>query len=466
MKNIWSKYKGVACIIILLAYMWGVAWAADTALTSMTNDASPTDDDIIYSVNDPGGTPADRKVTWANLWVYVYGKITSTIGASYDTSAELDALFASKLDANATQIVATFNSGSCSGYLKSDETCDTPAGGGNVTASGTPAQYQWGEWVDSTHLKGTAVTASKLACSDANGAPIACTSAYEAALIALMPNYVDQDVTSGAAPTFTANNFSDGGSNIIPTSTQETNWDDAYTRTGHLWNDRTALTGGAAGALDALSVAILTDGDIAFVRVGQILYVYLYDADATAAENSPDVIRPDDYATQGNWELQLYISDGVIQLASVTTQLNLDDNLSLNMDATADGMADDSYNGETISGRNCGENLTQWDTVRLANDSDPWHQADANAAGEFPAIGISVAACTDTNAAVILVKGVVRNEGWTGLTPGGAVYLSTTAGGLTQTAPSTSGDAVQIIGWALSDSEIYFDFSRPYSEVQ
>jgi len=38
-------------------------------------------------------------------------------------------------------------------------------------------------------------------------------------------SYIDQDVTSGSAPTFTADNFSDGGSNAIVTTTQETNWD-------------------------------------------------------------------------------------------------------------------------------------------------------------------------------------------------------------------------------------------------
>jgi hypothetical protein len=142
-----------------------------------------------------------------------------------------------------------------------------------------------------------------------------------------------------------------------------------------------------------------------------------------------------------------------------------DDNY-VELDATADGMDDDEYNGIVIGGRNCGENLTQWDTVFLNNDADPWHQADADAAGEFPAFGLSVAACTDGNEARILVRGIVRNEGWTGLTPGAAIYLSDTAGGITETAPSTSGDAVQIVGWALSDSEIYFDFSRPYAEVE
>lgn len=40
---------------------------ADSKLADLTNDATPTSDDLIYTVNDPGGTPADRKVTLANL---------------------------------------------------------------------------------------------------------------------------------------------------------------------------------------------------------------------------------------------------------------------------------------------------------------------------------------------------------------------------------------------------------------
>ena len=45
-------------------------------------------------------------------------------------------------------------------------------------------------------------------------------------------SYIDQDVTSGSAPTFTADNFSDGGSNAIITTTQETNFESAYTHSG------------------------------------------------------------------------------------------------------------------------------------------------------------------------------------------------------------------------------------------
>ena len=49
-------------------------------------------------------------------------------------------------------------------------------------------------------------------------------------------SYIDQDVTIGSAPAFTADNFSDGGSNAIITTTQETNFEAAYS---HVSNDGT-----------------------------------------------------------------------------------------------------------------------------------------------------------------------------------------------------------------------------------
>lgn len=69
-----------------------------------------------------------------------------------------------------------------------------------------------------------------------------------------------------------------------------------------IWN-KTALTGGTELSLDGISVADLEDGHRAWIEYNNSLYFYGYDATATAAESSPDVIRPDDYTTQGNWEL-------------------------------------------------------------------------------------------------------------------------------------------------------------------
>lgn len=61
-------------------------------------------------------------------------------------------------------------------FLNGQGTWATPAGGGDVSVSGSPSQYQWAEWVDGTSIKGTSVTGSSVACTDANGSPIACSN--------------------------------------------------------------------------------------------------------------------------------------------------------------------------------------------------------------------------------------------------------------------------------------------------
>ena len=61
-------------------------------------------------------------------------------------------------------------------FLKDDRTWGVPAGGGNVSKVGTPANYQFGIWTGDGTLKGLAVTGSKVMCTDANGQPIACTN--------------------------------------------------------------------------------------------------------------------------------------------------------------------------------------------------------------------------------------------------------------------------------------------------
>jgi len=66
----------------------------------------------------------------------------------------------------------------------------------------------------------------------------------------------------------------------------------------------TGLTGGGSRVLDNYPVASLVDGDRATVNYNNVEYRYLFVAAATDAEASPDIIRPNDYATSGVWKLQ------------------------------------------------------------------------------------------------------------------------------------------------------------------
>ena len=283
------------------------------------------------------------------------------------------------------------------------------------------------------------------------------------------------------------------------------------------------LIGNVSGSVDSTDTIDLTDGDISFVVTGGgDFYLYQYESTATNQTNSPFYIRPHDYTSEGvhtlinsiatfpstspcwnfrDLDATAFDANGTIcvqctdvgdgtedcdlvfsvqEAGTITAKITIDadgdvilhddvsftdksiklnDDSSLSMEGTEDGMDEDDYNGVTIRGRTCGENLLQWDLVVLKNDTDEFHKADADVAGEYPAVGIAVAACTDGGSVEVMTKGIVRNDGWT-LTPGGTLYLGTNAGEILVSAPSVAGNYVQPVGWALDGDHIYFDFGR------
>lgn len=130
---------------------------------------------------------------------------------------------------------------------------------------------------------------------------------------------------------------------------------------------------------------------------------------------------------------------------------------------TAAHSTDNTFRGMTITGRNNSGGVTQWDTVYL-NSSSQWVLADANGSGTYPARGMAVASALTGVATIVLTYGTVRNDAWN-WTPGGTLYLSTSPGGLTQSAPATSGDQVQAVGYALTADIAFFDFNSTYLTV-
>jgi len=136
------------------------------------------------------------------------------------------------------------------------------------------------------------------------------------------------------------------------------------------------------------------------------------------------------------------------------------------IDIGANSESDDTAQGVVLTDRNAGESIFQWETVFFNSADSEYHQADADASGEWPARGLAMTSGSDGNELSILVLGRVRNDSWNWSTVGGPLYLSDTAGGITETAPITSGDCHQIIGWVLSDDEAYFMFTPHYLVVK
>lgn len=100
-----------------------------------------------------------------------------------------------------------------------------------------------------------------------------------------------------------------------------------------------------------------------------------------------------------------------------------------------------------------GETVAAGQVVYLKSDGKVW-LADADAATTMPAIGIVETGGNADDTVTVLTHGFFRDDSWA-WTVGGLVYVdTTTSGGLTQTAPSGTGDQVQVFGQATHADRI------------
>jgi hypothetical protein len=106
------------------------------------------------------------------------------------------------------------------------------------------------------------------------------------------------------------------------------------------------------------------------------------------------------------------------------------------------------------------ENLAAGDLVNVWNDSGTAkaRKADATTAGK-EANGFVLSAVTLGNNATVYFDGT--DTQLSSLTPGVVYYLATTAGGVTDTPPSGSGNVLQRVGRALSATELTFEPGEP-----
>lgn len=102
-------------------------------------------------------------------------------------------------------------------------------------------------------------------------------------------------------------------------------------------------------------------------------------------------------------------------------------------------------------------------SVYYFNGSSDWTLTDADAAATSKGLlGIV------TNGAAfnrgMLIRGFFKNTSWS-FTVGSTLYLSTSLGGITQTAPSGTGDIVRVVGYAVAADEVFFNPSQDWIEI-
>lgn len=137
---------------------------------------------------------------------------------------------------------------------------------------------------------------------------------------------------------------------------------------------KTELTGGSANALDGISVEEITHGDTAIVYYAVAAYFYLYSATATAAESSPNVIRPDDYVSGGNWVLQSTSPVGLTPPSGAVQTHPI-----IGMDANADT---DTAHDVSVAAGVClssdGDTIMEHDTAMVKRIDAAWSAGTTN----------------------------------------------------------------------------------------
>lgn len=99
------------------------------------------------------------------------------------------------------------------------------------------------------------------------------------------------------------------------------------------------------------------------------------------------------------------------------------------------------------------------------DSSSKWQKCDANTLALYNGLlGIALAvAATDASLLVALPGSFVYATAFPTFTVGSPIYMSETAGAVTQTAPTTTDAATRVIGWGIHADKMYFNPSQDYT---
>ncbi len=134
----------------------------------------------------------------------------------------------------------------------------------------------------------------------------------------------------------------------------------------------------------------------------------------------------------------------------------------INQDIIVGDIADHGYTGLCLKDSTVDTNAFGIFAALYQAADTHFDTALATATTTMPCLALALE--TGTGDKDVLLQGIVRDDSWTWSC--GLVYVSKdTAGALTQTAPSTTGQQVQIIGWALAANILYFNPMYPMVEI-
>jgi len=154
-------------------------------------------------------------------------------------------------------------------------------------------------------------------------------------------------------------------------------------------------------------------------------------------DNTSDVNKPISTATQTALDIKIGILDS-----------------TPDTDLTANGVKTNFV---------AGENVTFGDVCYVKSDGKLW-KANASVEATSGVIAVATATIVADASGEFLVLGFIRDDSWS-WTVGNDIYLDTTSGAMSQTAPSTSLNMIQIVGKAISADIILFNPNSVQIEV-
>jgi len=193
----------------------------------------------------------------------------------------------------------------------------------------------------------------------------------------------------------------------------------------HLDTNNTQITGKLTGG---------TEGDLIGINASDSVVVGNTTADSITLVGNTEL--------QGNLNISQTTNSNVIITGSITHKFP---------DATY------TYQGELSP--LAGTLLTAGEVYHYSGSG--WIVADASDDTATKHLGVAVSATE------VMIRGYIRNTVYAGLGTGNVLYLSTTAGDVTITPPSTAGEYVRVLGYCVEGTTrvIYFNPSQDWIEL-
>ena len=206
-------------------------------------------------------------------------------------------------------------------------------------------------------------------------------------------------------------------------------------------------------------------GDFYIDSNGDDLYLRADDDVIIQSQSSENAI----YCT-GNAGVQIYhnnseklhtLSDGI----EVTGNIDIASNGEIELDGNGGMLLNTAPSGNEGNGiiiKLHSSATTAGKLYYKSNFAAAWSEADADSDGATRMLGVALGSNSGTSG--MLLQGLFRKASH-GFSAGAPLYVSTTSGAFTTTAPSGSGDYVRVVGYVVDSNIIYFNPSGTWVEV-